>query len=61
MQYDFNLRQPSKNKSAKKKYFTINIIQGGVQNFLDWCCKNRKTHHKAYQPPPPSEVIPSCM
>jgi len=30
-------------------------VRGWIQNFLDWCCKNHKTHHKAYRPPSPSK------
>jgi hypothetical protein len=25
-------------------------IRGSIQNIPDWCCKNHKTHHKAYRP-----------
>jgi hypothetical protein len=32
----------------KKISIYINVlIQGGIHNFPDWHCKNRKTHHKA--------------
>ena len=30
-------------------------LRGLIQNFLDWRCKNHKTHHKAYRPPSPSK------